>query len=220
MQLLLHGIRRETLTLTKNSPHPRTTTSFCTTLKGSNLLMPTPSMTWIDSSGNDATRTSPSNTNSMLCGEDAPGGLWAELTAIRLCTETPRAGGSILEKGDEILLRLADDTGSAFLAITPTTLLTHGGFVFTESAPVVIIFTKYDKLLMTKRAELQEDDPTLSEDVLHEKSKEESRKALDRYIQSLERTLNGMGRSKSQPLKAHHVVNVSGITSHYLFNLF
>ena len=89
-------------------------------------------------------------------------------------------------------------------------LLTHGGLVFMESAPVIIVFTKYDRLVRTKRVELQEDDDSLSEDVLRERSKEEARKVLDVCIQSLEHTLGGMQTSKSQTLKAHHV-NVSGI---------
>ena len=60
----------------------------------------------------------------------------AELTAIRLCTETPRAGGRIVERGDENLLRLADETGSAFLATTLTTLLTHGGWYSWNQLPL------------------------------------------------------------------------------------
>jgi len=81
-----------------------------------------------------------------------------------------------------------------------------------ESAPVVIVFTKYDKLVRTKRAELQEygDGDSLSEDALHEKSREESQKALDICIQSLERTLRSMETPKSQTPKLHYV-NVSGM---------
>ena len=133
--------------------------------------------------------------------------LWAHLTAIRLCTETPRAGGRIFETGDENLLRLVHDTGSAFLATTPAMLLTHGGL---ESAPVVIVFTKYDRLVRTKRVELQEDDDSLSEDVLRERSKEEAQKVLHVCIESLERTLRDMETRESQMPKPHHV-NVSSI---------
>jgi len=81
-----------------------------------------------------------------------------------------------------------------------------------ESAPVVIVFTKYDKLVRTKRAELQEDGDgdSLSEDALDEKSREESQKALDICIQSLERTLRSMETPKSQTPKLHYV-NVSRI---------
>jgi hypothetical protein len=41
----------------------------------------------------------------------------AELTATRLCVETPRAGWRIFETGDERLLQLAQKIQSAFLAI-------------------------------------------------------------------------------------------------------
>ena len=88
-----------------------------------------------------------------------------------------------------------------------------------ESVPVVIVFTKYDKLVRTKRAELQEDGGSLSEDALHEKSKEEAQEALNVCIRSLERTLRGIETPKSQTLRAHHV-NVSRINlSHRLFDL-
>ena len=117
--------------------------------------------------------------------------------------ETPRAGGRVLETGDERLLRLAHDTRSAFLATTPPMFLTRGGLVSMESAPVVIVFTKYDRLVRTKRAELQEENHGLSEDVLRERSEEEARKAFDKSIQLLERTLRDTNT-------LHHV-NVSGI---------
>jgi hypothetical protein len=84
-------------------------------------------------------------------------------------------------------------------------LLTHGGLVFMESAPVVIVFTKYDQLVRTKREELQEENNGLSEGVLRERSEEEARKAFDKCIQSLERTL-----CDTNTPKPHHV-NVSGI---------
>lgn len=77
-------------------------------------------------------------------------------------------------------------------------------------APVVVVFTKYDRLVNTKRVELQEDDDSLSGDVLRERSKEEARKVLDVCIQSLERTLRDMDTRESQMLKPHHV-NVSSI---------
>ena len=79
-----------------------------------------------------------------------------------------------------------------------------------ESAPVVIVLTKYDKLVKTKRAELQEDDDSLSEDVLRERSEEAARNVLDVCIESLERTLRNMYTRESQMPKPQHV-NVSGI---------
>ena len=80
-----------------------------------------------------------------------------------------------------------------------------------ESAPVVIVLTKYDRLVKTKRVELQEDDDSLSEDVLRERSKEEAQKVLDMCTESLERTLRDMETPEFQTLKPRHV-NVSGIT--------
>jgi hypothetical protein len=74
-----------------------------------------------------------------------------------------------------------------------------------ESAPVVIVFTKYDALVRTKEYEMQEEDDSLSEDVLRQRSKEEARKTFDECIQSLERIL----RDTNTP-KPHHV-NVSSI---------
>ena len=81
-----------------------------------------------------------------------------------------------------------------------------------ESAPVVIVFTKYDRLVKTKRIELQEDNDSLSEDVLRERSKEEAGKVLDMCIKSLEGTLRDMDTRESQmPMPRPHHVNVSGI---------
>jgi hypothetical protein len=64
---------------------------------------------------------------------EAPSG--RELTATRLCTETPRAGGRVFETGDEILLQLARDTDSAFLtpvarAHVTRLIHTHGTSTF------------------------------------------------------------------------------------------
>jgi hypothetical protein len=163
-------------------------------------------MMWKDSSGDGATRTSPSKINSTLCGKDFSWRrLWAELTTIRLCTETPTAGGRIFETGDENLLRLAHDTGSALVATISAIPLMCGGLVFMESAPVIIVFTKYDALVRTKRYELEDDDDSLSEDALHQRSKEEARKILDQCIQFLEHILGDTNTPKP-----HHV-NVSSI---------
>ena len=74
-----------------------------------------------------------------------------------------------------------------------------------ESAPVVIVFTKYDRLVRTKREELREEDSSLGGEVLRELSKEKAQRAFDKCIRSLERTL----RDTNMP-KPHHV-KVSGI---------
>jgi hypothetical protein len=104
-----------------------------------------------------------------------------------------------------MLLRLAHQFKSAFLVITPAIPLTHGGLLFMESAPVVIVFTKYDRLVRTKRDELQEEDSSLSGDVLRERSREKAQIAFDKCVRSLERTL----RETNTPKPNH--VQVSGI---------
>jgi hypothetical protein len=68
MQRPFHIGCRDTMTSTENSPHPRTNTSFCTTLQGSKQAIPRPLML-IGSFGNVATRTSLSKINSTLYGE-------------------------------------------------------------------------------------------------------------------------------------------------------
>jgi len=50
----------------------------------------------------------------------------AKLTASRLCTETPTAGGRVFETGDERLLQLAHQTESAFLTTTLVMYLSLG----------------------------------------------------------------------------------------------
>ena len=117
----------------------------------------------------------------------------------------PRASGHILEKGDEDLLRLARDTGSAFLATTLAIILTHGGLGFVEPAPVVIVLTKYDRLVKTKKAELEEDGTNLSDEDLREQSEMKAQEALDMCIRSLKVTLRGMYTRGSQTPKPRHV---------------
>lgn len=50
----------------------------------------------------------------MVCGTYFLLDSASSFTVIRLCTETPTAGGRIFEKGDEYLLELAYKTQSAF----------------------------------------------------------------------------------------------------------
>jgi len=119
--------------------------------------------------------------------------------------ETAITGGRLLQTGDENLLRLAHDTGSAFLATTPAMFLTYCGLVFMESAPVVIVLTEYDRLVRAKASKLQEDDPSVREDALRERSREEARRAFDTCIRSLEHTL----RNTNTPKPPH--VSISGI---------
>jgi len=78
---------------------------------------------------------------------------------------------------------------------------------FTESAPVVVVFTKYDKLVRTKRDELREEDPGADPEVLARRSEVEVGNALNECIQCLKRSLHGM----ETPMVPH--ANVSGINS-------
>ena len=126
-----------------------------------------------------------------------------------MCTETPRAGGRVFETGDEKLLKLARTTESAFLTTTTVVLLRHDGFIFTESAPIVVVFTKYDRLVRTKKAELKEDEEDLSPDELDRKSREEAKKALDSFTNS-DSVKRAMGDTRH--------VKVSSMISHFFFD--
>jgi hypothetical protein len=88
-----------------------------------------------------------------------------------------------------------------FSATTKAMLLTHGGFVFMKSAPVVIVFTKYDWLVRTKETDLKEQNHSLSDDVRREQGKEEAQKAFEERIRSLERTLRDTNTPKPRHVK-------------------
>ncbi|KAH9038296.1 hypothetical protein EDB84DRAFT_1479590 [Lactarius hengduanensis] len=90
-------------------------------------------------------------------------GLW-------LCVETPTAGGRVFEKGDEYLLKFAHDI----------------------QIPVVLVFTQYDRLVRSKKAELQEEHENLDEKILRDQSEKDARDAFNKCLQSLQRTLDRM----------------------------
>jgi hypothetical protein len=113
--------------------------------------------------------------------------------------------------GDEKLLQLAHKTQSAFLTIVLSILLGYDGLVFIEPAPLVVIFTKYDDLIRSCKAELQ--GGGLDAEDLDKRSKEMARKTLDSCVQSLER----ITRRMQTPMPPY--VNVSGMTSHFFFDL-
>lgn len=92
--------------------------------------------------------------------KDRVHGLW-------LCVETPTAGGRVFETGDEELLK----------------------FVQKISIPIVIVFTQYDRLVRTKRAELKEDHPYMDDHTLESRSVEEAWKAFEKCLQSLRQTM-------------------------------
>jgi hypothetical protein len=132
----------------------------------------------------------------------------AGLTAPRLFIETPRGGGRVFETGDERLLQLAHQTESAFLA-TLVVHLRHDGFIFADSAPVVVVFTKYDRLLRSKRRELEGDNDHPDPDYLSRRSREESQKVLDGCVQSLK------GAMIRLETRMPRYVKVSSIMSHF-----
>jgi hypothetical protein len=82
----------------------------------------------------------------------------------------------------------------------------------TKSAPLVVVFTKYDKLLRTKKGELQDDNPGMKPVVLDQRSKEEAQQVLHICVESLERTMSGMNTPTPRYVK------VSSIISHSLFD--
>ena len=116
----------------------------------------------------------------------------APQTAIRLCVETPTAGGRVFETGDEELLKFVQKISSALQVSRSITLrLTF----CCQSASIVIVFTQYDRLVRTKRAELKEDHQYMDDHTLDNRSVEEAGKAFEKCLQSLRQT---MGRLKVQ----------------------
>ena len=84
----------------------------------------------------------------------------------------------------------------------------------TESAPLVVVFTKSDKLLESKRLELQEENQSLVGEDLENLSKLEVKKVYDTCEKSLKDVVNGMSPQIPEP---RHV-KVSGIISRSLFD--
>jgi hypothetical protein len=80
---------------------------------------------------------------------------------------------------------------------------------FTESAPLVVVFTKYDRLVRTKKAELREDYEDLKGEELNRLSKEEARKALESFANS---------KSVKEAMNGILYANVSSMISHSFFD--
>ncbi|KAF8552617.1 hypothetical protein OG21DRAFT_103128 [Imleria badia] len=88
------------------------------------------------------------------------------LHAIWLCTETPRAGGRVLEEGDKKLLALAHEL----------------------ETPVVVVFTKYDLLVWSKQLEEEEEDRDMDEETLRETSEVNASNAFAACVLSLDKS--------------------------------
>ena len=85
--------------------------------------------------------------------------------------------------------------------------------IFTESAPIVVVFTKFDKLLESKMRELQSDDENLVGEELDNRSNEEANAMCVGSLKP-ERAMSEM----KQLMPGPRYVDVSGIISHSLFD--
>lgn len=90
------------------------------------------------------------------------------LHAIWLCTETPRAGGRVFEEGDKKFLVLAHQL----------------------EVPVVIVFTKYDKLVRSKEIQAGNENQGMDKDTLRKTSAENASDAFHTCKHSVEKTMN------------------------------
>ena len=75
----------------------------------------------------------------------------------------------------------------------------------------MIVFTQYDRLLRTKKFELEEEEEDLDPKILNQRSKEEAQKALAVCVQSLK---DAMGRIDT-PMPPY--AKVSSMISYSLF---
>ena len=110
----------------------------------------------------------------------------ASQTVIRLCVETPTAGGRVFETGDEELLKFVQKLSSAFSI--SCVIITRPTFCH-QSVPMVIVFTQYDRLVRTRRLELKDDYPNMDDHTLDNRCVEEAWKAFEKCLQSLRQAL-------------------------------
>ena len=87
--------------------------------------------------------------------------------------------------------------------------LRHGAFMFTELAPLVLVFTKYDRLVRTKRAELREDYEDLNGEELNMRSREEARNALESFTnsKSVKEAINGIRHTAVSSMPSHSFID-------------
>jgi len=78
--------------------------------------------------------------------------------------------------------------------------------------PVVVIFTKYDLLIRSRKDELQEDKFSQDQAVLYSESREEAKKSLKKCTDSLSDTMDRM----KTPMPCY--VQVSSMISHSFFD--
>lgn len=77
--------------------------------------------------------------------------------------------------------------------------------MYYQSVPIVMVFTKYDRLVRTKRGQLKKDHPYMDDHTLDSRSAEEASKAFEKCLRFLGYT---MRRLKIQMLP---YARVSGI---------
>ena len=87
--------------------------------------------------------------------------------------------------------------------------LRHDAFIFTESAPLVVIFTKYDRLVRAKKAELREYHNDLRGEELEKLSRAEARRALESFVNA---------KSVKEAMKDIRYLNVSSMLPHSFFD--
>jgi len=119
---VLHTSKLENRISSKNSSQKTTHFSFYTILKASNQEMSPILRLYTNLSWNGQNQSSNSRTESMLCGAYLPlRSFRPSFTVIRLCTETPTAGGRVFEAGDKKLLQLVHTSGTqSALSISPS----------------------------------------------------------------------------------------------------
>jgi hypothetical protein len=86
---------------------------------------------------------------------------------------------------------------------------TYDGFIFTETVPTVVVFTKYDRLVLSKKRDLEEDNVNLGPEELERRGTEEAQKVLDTCIQSVENAFLRLGLGKQRI----RYVNISSMFS-------
>jgi hypothetical protein len=110
---MLHTSKLENRIFGKNLSQMTTHFSFYTILKASNQEMSPILRLYTNLSWNDQNKSSSSRTESTLCGAYLPlRSFRPSFTVVRLCTETPTAGGRVFEAGDEKLLQLVHKLGA------------------------------------------------------------------------------------------------------------
>ena len=92
----------------------------------------------------------------------------------------------MFEAGDEELLILVQKLSSAFS--TSCVIITRPTFRY-QSVPMVIVFTKYDLLVRTRRLELKDDYPNMDDHTLDNWCVEEAWKAFEKCLQSLKQAM-------------------------------